>query len=197
MPLVGPDEPRYAQVAREMFVRGDTITPTLGGRTWFEKPALLYWLMIAAYKLFGVSELSARLGPALCGLLTVLAVWLLTRNFEAKQTECAGLSWWSTMAAATCFGMIVFSRAASFDIVITMTLTWAFTLFFLYEQAQSSKNKRLLLMGFYATVGLSLLAKGLIGIVIPAGVIGLYHLIARKRPSRELIVSLFWGFPIS
>jgi len=56
MPLVGPDEPRYAQVAREMFVRGDTITPTLGGRTWFEKPALLYWLMIAAYKLFGVSE---------------------------------------------------------------------------------------------------------------------------------------------
>jgi 4-amino-4-deoxy-L-arabinose transferase-like glycosyltransferase len=93
--------------------------------------------------------------------------------------------------------MIVFSRGASFDIVITMTLTWAFALFFLYEQAASSKNKRLLLIGFYAAVGLSLLAKGLIGIVIPAGVIGLYHLIARKRPSRELILSLFWGFPIS
>jgi 4-amino-4-deoxy-L-arabinose transferase-like glycosyltransferase len=197
MPLVGPDEPRYAQVAREMFVRGDMITPTLGGRTWFEKPALLYWLMIAAYKLFGVSEMSARLGPAICGLLAVLAVWFLTRNFEAMQTESAGLSWWSTMAAATSFGMIVFSRGASFDIVVTMTLTWAFALFFLYERGGNSKNNRLLLIGFYAAVGLSLLAKGLIGIVIPAGVIGLYYLIARKRPSRELLVSLFWGFPIS
>src|SRR4029453_2821177 len=117
--------------------------------------------------------------------------------FEPKQTESAGLSWWSTMTAATCFGMIVFSRGASFDIVVTMTLTWAFAFFFLYDQADSSKNKRLLLIGFYAAVGLSLLAKGLIGIVIPAGVVGLYHLIARKRPSRELIVSLFWGFPIS
>ncbi|HET7288644.1 MAG TPA: hypothetical protein VFI71_14280, partial [Pyrinomonadaceae bacterium] len=67
LPLVGPDEPRYAQVAREMFLRGDLVTPTLGGHTWFEKPALLYWLMIASYKIFGVSEFSARLGPAVCG----------------------------------------------------------------------------------------------------------------------------------
>ena len=42
VPLLGPDEPRYAQVAREMYQRGDLITPTLGGHPWFEKPALLY-----------------------------------------------------------------------------------------------------------------------------------------------------------
>src|SRR6266850_7826042 len=60
VPLVGPDEPRYAQVAREMFLRGDLITPTLGGHTWFEKPALLYWMMIAAFKAFGVNEWAAR-----------------------------------------------------------------------------------------------------------------------------------------
>jgi len=54
IPLVGPDEPRYAQVAREMFLRHDWITPTLGGFDWFEKPALLYWLQIIAYKIFGV-----------------------------------------------------------------------------------------------------------------------------------------------
>ena len=59
IPLVGPDEPRYAQVAREMFERGDWITPTLGGSSWFEKPALLYWLQIASYNIFGVSELSS------------------------------------------------------------------------------------------------------------------------------------------
>ena len=46
IPLIGPDEPRYAEVAREMLVRRDLITPTLGGHPWFEKPALLYWLMM-------------------------------------------------------------------------------------------------------------------------------------------------------
>ena len=64
-PLIGPDEPRYAQVAREMYLRGDLITPTLGGHTWFEKPALLYWMMMGAYGLLGVSETAARLGPAI------------------------------------------------------------------------------------------------------------------------------------
>jgi hypothetical protein len=103
MPLVGPDEPRYAQVAREMFMRGDLITPTLGGRPWFEKPALLYWLIIFAYKLFGVSEFSARCGAALCGLLTVVPVAILARNFEKANSESAGLSWWTTMACATSF----------------------------------------------------------------------------------------------
>ena len=197
MPLVGPDEPRYAQVAREMFMRGDLITPTLGGRPWFEKPALLYWLIIFAYKLFGVSEFSARFGAALCGLLTVIPVSILTRNFETAHSESTGFSWWTTMACATSFGLIVFSRGATFDIVVTMTLTWAFTCFVLHERTRSLRNKHLLLIGFYAAVGLSLLAKGLIGIVIPGGVIGLYHLVQRKWPSRELLVSVLWGFPIS
>jgi len=77
LPLVGPDEPRYAEAAREMFARHDFITPTIGGHPWFEKPALLYWLMMASYRLLGVSEYAARLGPALCGLLTgVFIFWL-------------------------------------------------------------------------------------------------------------------------
>ena len=59
-PLLGPDEPRYAQVAREMLLRGDLITPTLGGHLWFEKPPLLYWMMVASFKTFGLSEWSAR-----------------------------------------------------------------------------------------------------------------------------------------
>ncbi len=80
LPLLGPDEPRYAQVAREMLLSRDLITPTLGGHTWFEKPALLYWMIAAAFKVFGVSEWSARLGPAVCGLLTIVAVWCVGRE---------------------------------------------------------------------------------------------------------------------
>jgi 4-amino-4-deoxy-L-arabinose transferase-like glycosyltransferase len=198
LPLVGPDEPRYAQVAREMFLRGDLITPTLGGHTWFEKPALLYWLMITSYKLFGISEFSARLGPAICGLLTIPGVWLLGREIEraTKGEQVEGIGRWSALTLATSLGMIVFSRGASFDIVVTLTISWSLVLFALYELASSPRNRKLLLAGFYATIGLSLLAKGLIGLVNPLGVVGLYYLVCRRRPSRELFLSLLWGLPI-
>ncbi|HLN98822.1 MAG TPA: glycosyltransferase family 39 protein, partial [Pyrinomonadaceae bacterium] len=86
-PLLGPDEPRYAQVAREMFLRHDWISPTLGGQLWFEKPALLYWMMIAGYKLFGVSEGAARLPAAVSGLLTIVAVYCLSRSIGGSSAD--------------------------------------------------------------------------------------------------------------
>lgn len=193
LPLLGPDEPRYAQVAREMFQRGDFVTPTLGGHTWFEKPALLYWLMMISYKLFGVSEWSARLGPALCGLLTIFAVWSVGRKLHEQED----LGLWTTLIAATAFGLIVFARAASFDVVITMTSAWALSFFVRQEFATDLRTKRLLLAGFYCFVGLSLLAKGLVGIVIPFGVVGAYYVVRRSWPSRTVLLSLLWGSPIA
>ena len=74
LPLLGPDEPRYAEVAREMLARRDLVTPTLGGMPWFEKPPLLYWLMMASYRVFGVGEYAARFGPAICGLVSAVFV---------------------------------------------------------------------------------------------------------------------------
>lgn len=190
LPLLGPDEPRYAQVAHEMFLRGDLVTPTLGNHTWFEKPALLYWMMIAAAKVFGVNEFSARLGPAICGLLTIAAVWTVGREVGRD-----GL--WNALLAASCLGLIVFSRAASFDIVITMTTTWALAFFLLHELAHTRSRKTWLLAGFYALVGLSLIAKGLVGIVVPFGVVGFYYLLRRKWPERHVFVSLVWGAPLA
>src|SRR5688572_31044345 len=106
IPLLGPDEPRYSQVAREMFERNDWVTPTLGGFDWFEKPALLYWLQIASYKLFGVSEFAARFGSALFGLGTVLSLWILgkhvdrTTNDEQRTTNHLA-NWLGLIAAST------------------------------------------------------------------------------------------------
>ncbi len=191
LPLLGPDEPRYAQVAREMFLRGDLITPTLGQHTWFEKPALLYWLMIGAAKVFGVSEWSARLGPAICGLLTIAAVWCVGRAVERNGVSEFGL--WSALVAASCLGLIVFSRAASFDIVVTMTTTWALAFFLLHELSRKTS----FLAGFYVFVGLSLLAKGLVGIVVPFGVVGSYYLLRRTWPERRVFASLVWGLPLA
>ena len=196
LPLVGPDEPRYAQVAREMFLRGDWITPTLGGYTWFEKPALLYWLIIPAYKAFGVHEWTARLGPAICGVLTIAGIWTLAREIE-RTSEDKRLAQWSLLIASSCLGMIVFSRGVSFDIVVTATLTWALC-FFLRSQLTSEKSQQnRLLIGFYVLVGLSLIAKGLVGIVIPVGVISLYFLLRREWPKQRLWLSLLWGVPLS
>jgi len=194
IPLVGPDEPRYAQVAREMFSRGDLITPTLGGHPWFEKPALLYWMMIASFKMFGVSEWSARLGSALAGLLTIAAVWYVGREVERTSSsfDVEGLGFWSAFAAATSLGMIVFSRGASFDIVITMTTTWALSFFVLQEFAATLRGRTMLLSGFYIAVGLSLLAKGLVGVVIPFGVVGLETAVglAMERLLNDGVISL-------
>src|SRR5438093_412150 len=92
LPLVGPDEPRYAEVAREMFTRHDWITPTLGGLPWFEKPPLLYWLNIAAFRLLGVTEYATRVGPAVCGLLTGVFVYWIGKTIEHAGTGAHELS---------------------------------------------------------------------------------------------------------
>jgi 4-amino-4-deoxy-L-arabinose transferase-like glycosyltransferase len=197
LPFVGPDEPRYAQVAREMFLRGDLVTPTLGGHTWFEKPALLYWMMIASFKLFGVSEWAARLPVSVCGLLTIAAVYFIGRRVERADEKLQGYAFWGTLAAASSIGIVVFSRAASFDIILTMTTTWALTFYILYELEENAKLRRWFLGGFYTFIGLSLLAKGLVGIVIPFGVAGLYHLFRRRLPERSAFISLFWGIPLA
>jgi 4-amino-4-deoxy-L-arabinose transferase-like glycosyltransferase len=196
LPLLGPDEPRYAQVAREMSLRGDLITPTLGGHTWFEKPALLYWLIIAAAKVFGMNEWSARLGPALCGLLTIAAVWLVGREME-RERGVPGFAVKSALVTASCLGLIVFSRAASFDVVITMTTTWSLAFFLMHELTANRRRKTWLLFGFYVFVGMSLLAKGLVGFVIPFGVVGSYYLLRRRWPERHVFVSLVWGLPLA
>src|SRR5215204_6277494 len=133
IPLLGPDEPRYAEVAREMFERGDWVTPTLGGFEWFEKPALLYWLQIASYKIFGVSEFAARFGSALFGLGTVLSLWILGRQWSVvseqrsdeirnPKSKLQNRAHWLALVAASSLGLIAFSRGASFDIILTFPL---------------------------------------------------------------------------
>src|SRR5208337_4276382 len=70
--LMGVDEPRYAQVARDMLARHDWVTPTLGGIPWLEKPALYYWQAMMAYSVFGVSDWAARLPSAFDATCLVL-----------------------------------------------------------------------------------------------------------------------------
>lgn len=192
IPLVGPDEPRYSQVAREMFERGDWITPTLGGFHWFEKPALLYWLQIASYNFFGVTEFAARFGPALFGLGTVASMWLLGRSVKGSNPDERSVNFGRVLGivTATSIGIIVFARGASFDIVLTFPMTAAMCCFFIWE---SGRKNILPLVGFYLFIGMSLLAKGLVGIVFPFGIVAVYFLLSWKFPGKTLLMSVAWG----
>jgi len=219
IPLLGPDEPRYSQVAREMFERGDWVTPTLGGFDWFEKPALLYWLQIASYKLFGVSEFAARFGSALFGLGTILSLWILGKQWsensgqkgdsktedqnpttDHRQLTTAFANWLALVAAST-LGIIVFARGASFDIILTFPITASLVSFFVWEienrKSPTANRKYLALALFYFFIGVALIAKGLVGIVFPLAIVAFYYLLSLKFPPCAFIFSLFWGTLLS
>ena len=200
IPLLGPDEPRYAQIAREMLERADWITPKLGGFDWFEKPALLYWLEIVSYKLFGINEFAARFGSTLCGLGTILSLWILGR-VQSPKSDFAN---WLALIAASSIGLIAFSRAASFDIVLTFPLTAALAAFFIFDQnercAKTERQTnssfsifRFPLFIFYLGIGIALIAKGLIGIVFPFAIVAFYYVLSWKMPTKIFFVSLIWG----
>jgi 4-amino-4-deoxy-L-arabinose transferase-like glycosyltransferase len=194
-PFVGADEPRYAEVAREMFERGDLVTPTLGGRVWFEKPALVYWSEMAGFRAFGVSEWSARLGAAMAGWLAVMIVGWLCGRVEARAGgELRGLRLACAGVAASSAGLIVFSRAINFDIFLTTTVALSLACYFVAGLEDDVSKRRLLLAGFYAGAGAALLAKGLVGVVLPAGVVGLYALSRRELPPGWK--SALWGLPL-
>ncbi|MBX3288771.1 MAG: glycosyltransferase family 39 protein [Acidobacteria bacterium] len=196
IPLLGPDEPRYAQVAREMFERSDWITPTLGGHHWFEKPALLYWMEIAFFNVFGVNEFAARFGPALFGLGIVACLWIVGRfTFSEQQRRAAN---YFGLVAASTLGFLVFARGASFDITLTFPIAAAMTGFFVFDRSAAGTKSRVLgLLAFYVFMGVSVLAKGLVGFVFPFAIVGFYYLLSLRLPERQFIISLFWGIPVS
>ena len=177
--LIGADEPRYAQVSREMLQRGDWVTPTLGGRAWLEKPPLYYWQAMLVYRVLGVSDAAARIPSAIDATLLVVAIYLFFRKFRPAVAVDAAL------IAASSAGIIGYARAASMD----MALTAAFTIGMLAWWAWRESGKRTYLAGFYLCMALGLLAKGPVAPFLAAAVIVLYSIALRER---RLIVGTLW-----
>jgi 4-amino-4-deoxy-L-arabinose transferase-like glycosyltransferase len=148
--LIGADEPRYAQVAREMLARHDWITPTLGGKPWLEKPPLFYWQAMLAYSIFGVSDWTARLPSAVDATLMVIAVYLFLKRFRH------GFQLDGALMTASAAGVIGFARAASTD----MPLAAMFTIALLAWYAWYESGSRRYLAIFYCFLALGMLAKG-------------------------------------
>jgi 4-amino-4-deoxy-L-arabinose transferase-like glycosyltransferase len=180
--FVGPDEPRYAWIARDMAETGDWVTPRLYGKPWFEKPPLLYWGAALGFKAFGVSEVTARLPSAVSALLATLALaWLALRLYGAETAR------WLLLFLPTTVSMIGFSHAAATDMPFSAMLTIAMVATAVVvrvgqeangsvvgnvagEGASPSPTKArlaLILFGFF--LGLAVLAKGPAGVILCGG----------------------------
>lgn len=182
LPLVGPDEPRYAEVAREMYESGDWITPHLGGINWFEKPALLYWLVAASYKLCGISELTTRLSIV---LLATAGVFLL--YFFGMQVRGPRYGYLSAMVLATMGLWVGFARGATFDLPLAVTIELGLLSFFYWDNNLITAKRSDLGWWLCAfALGLAILAKGLVGMIIPGAIIGLYLILTRPPSSLPL-----------
>jgi len=177
--LIGADEPRYAQVAREMLDRHDWITPTLCGHPWLEKPPLYYWQAILAYAVLGVSDTAARLPSAVDATLLVVAVYLFFRRFRRGVEVDAAL------ITASCAGVIGYSRAASMD----MALTVAFAVGILAWWAWRESDRRSYLALFYACMALGVLAKGPVAPLLGAIIVVLFAAMVREL---RLVVRTLW-----
>jgi 4-amino-4-deoxy-L-arabinose transferase-like glycosyltransferase len=201
--FVGPDEPRYAWIARDMAETGDWVTPRLYGKPWFEKPPLYYWAAALSFKLFGVSEAAARLPSAVSALLATLALaWLAMRIYGEESAR------WLLLLLPTTVGMIGFSHAAATDMpfsaMLTIAMVAAASLLRLVPDRTSSSAPQsaanatrerssfslipftfsasfaAVVFGFF--LGLAVLAKGPAAIILCGGTAFFWALVTKRWP---------------
>lgn len=178
--LIGADEPRYAQVAREMLGRHDWVTPVLNGQPWLEKPPLYYWQAMVAYSMLGVSDVAARVPGAVDATLLVIAVYLFFRRFRRGVEVDAAL------ITASCAGIIGYARAASTD----MPLAATFGIAMLAWWAWRENGKHVYLALFYLFMALGTLAKGPVAPFLAAVIIVLF--VIATREFRLVAKTLWW-----
>ena len=159
--LVGPDEPRYAAIARDMATGDDWVTPRLHGQPWLEKPILYYWGAAVGYRLFDDSELAARLPSALSALAALLALAWLTRRFYGNLSALLfGLLFPSSIA------ILVFARAATPDMLFSSTLALTLTAAMPLVLVSDLRRVFAFQVAFGTALGLAVLAKGPAGVVL-------------------------------
>ncbi len=189
IPLIDPDEGRYAEVPREMLERCDFITPLFNYAKFFDKPPLHYWLSALSMTVFGVNEFAARFAGAAMGLLTVLLTYHVGRRLFGRRE-----GFLAALVLGTCTGFLVQARYVFTDMTLTCTLS-ASLAFFIVAAREGETRKGLYYHLFYLFAALAVLAKGLIGIVFPGAVIFLYMLSTRRwRLLREM--RLATGIPL-
>lgn len=178
--LVGADEPRYAQIAREMFNRHDWIVPTLNGQPWLEKPAFLYWKITNSYAVLGVSDWAARVPAAFHALALVLVVFFFMRRFRP------GSEMDSALITASSAAVIGFARGAATDMLLASHFAIAMLAWWTWHMT----GKKLWLGCFYLFMAFAVLSKGPVAPGLAALIVGAYAL--ARRDGKIFVRSLWW-----
>ena len=163
-PLNPPDEPRYAEIPREMLAMHQFIIPYLNGLIYFEKPPLAYWMVAGFMKVFGYSEWAVRASVAVMGTLGCLATYALSRKLFNRRTGVL-----SALILSSSLLYFAMSHMNTTDMSVTFCLTLSIYSFLIALQAEKPLTKWLWLGYFFA--GLAMMAKGLIGIAFPAMIV--------------------------
>ncbi len=172
LPLIGPDEPRYAEIGYAMAQSGDWVTPRLGGIEWFEKPALTYWLAASGFKLFGRTEFAARIGIGLVGGLGVLLLYLVGTRLRSSR-----FGYLSGAVLASSGIWLGFSRVATFDLPLAVSMELALVAYLFWQRQETPRRQWLCWALFSFGLGLAMLAKGLVGLLLPAVIVTLHALL--------------------
>lgn len=200
--FLGPDEPRYAEVAREMFVGGDYISTRLCGCLWFEKPVLLYWMSAIGYHLFGVNELAARLPSAFAAISTVALLFCALRRLSLPRLAVS-----SALVLATGGIFIAYARVANPDMLLTAAMTAALLAGF-FTTKTSGTTRLICTVLAFIFMALGMLAKGLVGIVLVIAILGIYLGLTRQLRSLRwrdcllgfvvfIVVAGTWYIPVT
>ena len=165
----------HAEAAREMLQRHDWVTLYVNGIRYLEKAPLMYWGVATSYTLFGISEWSTRFPLMLVVLAMILSTYGLGRWALGSE---GGFD--SALVLATALGPFLFTRFLIPDVAVGLWLTLTFWLFLVsleQQKLEQAKPARWTCWGLAAVCALNVLTKGLIGLVFPAGAIGLYLLL--------------------
>jgi len=179
--LWNPDEPRYAQVAREMVDGGDWVLMHVNGKTYEDKPPLFFWLIAFSSFLWqGFSSFSVRFPSALFGTLTVLLTFFLGRKLFGSRT-----GFLSALILATSFDFAYLSTRANIDATLAFLTTaslFFFLQWYLHQQAEGveeNDKRSSSIYGFYICMALATLAKGPVGLILPL-LVGLIYLAIQR-----------------
>ncbi|HZU36838.1 MAG TPA: glycosyltransferase family 39 protein [Gemmataceae bacterium] len=172
LPLLEPDEARYAEIPREMLTTGHWLVPVLHGQPYYHKPPLLYWLVMASYQVFGVHDWAARLVPCTACLLTIVVVYFWGLATLGRRTAFA-----AAMVLALSVRFIYLGRMLTMDGLLTLGVTSSLALAHLATRGDQLRWRWWLASA--VACGLGVLTKGPVALVLVGGAVFLFVLVQR------------------
>ncbi len=180
--LSEPDEPRYAEIAREMIELGDWVTPHLNYVKYFEKPPLVYWLTAASFELLGMSDFVARLWPAVFGLVGIGMAYVLGRSMYGPWTGSVA----AALLAATPFSFGL-SQFVTLDMPLSGLMAVALGAFWF---AYTDRRRRLwFVLLLYAATAFAVLTKGPVAALLTGGILMGFLVVHRNLGALRWLLS--------